>query len=402
MAALVGHKRCRGSPWPRKVVVLRGGHFDLHPLRTNEDSISVRSSVAPLLEMGVARVATNSGGKVVGGIPDPVAERALDPENPQHVTEYAAEIFSGFRRKGSRGALAPFAIPVQQATLSPSPGRLPSCKRRRLRQTFAACVCASPASPTCTESTVDTSPWTPPGRKCADVDRQAQVDWIIVEGTRLDLRMETVFLTIAVLDSYLAKCGAFPGEMRLIGATSLLIAAKFEEIYPPEIQELLGRTRGGHTAEQLKHMEVQMLTVLGFQICGQTSAHYLQQYLGASLCTDAQCRLARYVVELALVDGMGARQAPFRLAASAVMLVCCATGGRLPPWPASMEINSGQPEAAVLECASTLQELVRQVGFGSFRFIMCRMEADPDLRDSVRLLESTEIDLRASCPRKCK
>lgn len=55
-----------------------------------------------------------------------------------------------------------------------------------------------------------------------------------------ELRDETVFLTVNLIDRYLSMTIVDgPKEMNLIAAASLLIATKYEEIYPPSGHDIL-------------------------------------------------------------------------------------------------------------------------------------------------------------------
>lgn len=50
-------------------------------------------------------------------------------------------------------------------------------------------------------------------------------------------------------------------EFQLLGTTSLFIAAKYEEVYPPEIREFVYITDDSFTNEQILKMEKVILEV---------------------------------------------------------------------------------------------------------------------------------------------
>ena len=73
--------------------------------------------------------------------------------------------------------------------------------------------------------------------------------------------------------------------MTLVAASSLLIATKYEEIYPPTGHELLNAmckcksTEEPYTHEDLLKMEFQILTAIEFQICETSSLNFLARYV---------------------------------------------------------------------------------------------------------------------------
>eukprot|EP01067_Filipodium_phascolosomae_P001156 Filipodium_phascolosomae@DN1802_c0_g1_i6.p1 len=67
--------------------------------------------------------------------------------------------------------------------------------------------------------------------------RAILVDWIVEVHQRFKLRQETLFLTVNLLDRFLAKRNISKGKLQLLGTTCLWLACKFEEMYQPEIRD---------------------------------------------------------------------------------------------------------------------------------------------------------------------
>merc|ERR1719167_24830 len=111
-----------------------------------------------------------------------------------------------------------------------------------------------------------------------------------------------------------------PSNLRLVGTAALLIAAKFEEIYPPEIRDLVYMADHQFSIEELKEMEVLILAVLEFSVAGQTAAHFMDRFQRANHCTELQGRLVQYILELALCQSVWVRHPAHHLAASAVLV----------------------------------------------------------------------------------
>jgi len=69
--------------------------------------------------------------------------------------------------------------------------------------------------------------------------RSILVDWLVEVHLKFKLVPETLYLTINLIDRYLERQEVSRPRLQLIGVTSLLIASKYEEIYPPELRDLV-------------------------------------------------------------------------------------------------------------------------------------------------------------------
>ncbi len=69
--------------------------------------------------------------------------------------------------------------------------------------------------------------------------RSILVDWLVEVHLKFKLVPETLYLTINVIDRYLERKEVTRPKLQLVGVTSLLIASKYEEIYPPELRDLV-------------------------------------------------------------------------------------------------------------------------------------------------------------------
>jgi hypothetical protein len=69
--------------------------------------------------------------------------------------------------------------------------------------------------------------------------RSILVDWLVEVQLKFKLVPETLYLTVNIIDRYLERMEVSRPKLQLIGVTSLLIASKYEEIYPPELRDLV-------------------------------------------------------------------------------------------------------------------------------------------------------------------
>lgn len=81
--------------------------------------------------------------------------------------------------------------------------------------------------------------------------RSVLVDWLIEVHLKFKLLPETLYLTINLIDRYLSRVKVTRKRLQLVGVTSMLIASKYEEIYPPEIKDFVFVTDQAYNREDL-------------------------------------------------------------------------------------------------------------------------------------------------------
>lgn len=95
-----------------------------------------------------------------------------------------------------------------------------------------------------------------------DTSRAFLVEWIIDVHRKFRLLPETLYVTVQLIDKYLSMKQIKKTQLHILGVTSLLIATKYEEIYPPELKDLLSVSENKFTRGEVLNMELDMLMVL--------------------------------------------------------------------------------------------------------------------------------------------
>ena len=106
--------------------------------------------------------------------------------------------------------------------------------------------------------------------------RMILIDWLIEVHLKFKLLPETLFLTINFIDRYLQNNQTPRDKLQLIAVSSLLIACKYEEIYPPEISSFVYITDNAYTKEEILNYEVKILGDLEYDITYPTSLRFLE------------------------------------------------------------------------------------------------------------------------------
>ena len=70
--------------------------------------------------------------------------------------------------------------------------------------------------------------------------RAKLMGWLIGAHTKLKLMPESIYLTISIMDSYLSKIVIVSKkDFVRIGVSSMLIACKYEDISPPDVNHCI-------------------------------------------------------------------------------------------------------------------------------------------------------------------
>jgi len=198
--------------------------------------------------------------------------------------------------------------------------------------------------------------------------RAILIDWLVEVHMKYQLRPETLFLTVNLIDRYLSQMSVVRKRLQLVGVAAMLIASKFEEIDPPKVNDFVYITDNAYTRDDILLMECTMLTTLGFNIVVPTPAHFLDRLQGANQCDSLHREVSQYLLELALLDLSMARHSPSHLV-SAALLLSNELLGRRPAWPAAMAQHTRHSERALRECAENLWELVEAAPASSLQAV---------------------------------
>ena len=138
--------------------------------------------------------------------------------------------------------------------------------------------------------------------KLTETIRSTLIDWIIQIHYNFKLLPESLYLTVNIIDRYFAQNQVKKGEVQLIGVSSMLIATKYEEIYPPLLKDFVFITDNSCSADQILEMEKKILFSLDFdmQIC--SSYRFLERFSKVSKIDRVTFCLAQYMLELGLLD----------------------------------------------------------------------------------------------------
>lgn len=132
--------------------------------------------------------------------------------------------------------------------------------------------------------------------------RAIVVDWLIDVAIKFRLRPETFYLAIDVMDRYLMVCTTTRAQLQLVGITSLLIAAKHEEMWAPDVRECIKITANTYTRDEILMMERAICAALAFRFTVPTVYPFLERLLQVSNADSLTRCAAYYFLEHAMMD----------------------------------------------------------------------------------------------------
>lgn len=150
--------------------------------------------------------------------------------------------------------------------------------------------------------------------------RSILVDWLVEVHLKFKLVPETLYLTINIIDRYLSKTEVSRPKLQLVGVTALLIASKYEEIYPPELRDLVYICDRAYSKMEILDMEEIILKKLEYQITIPSAHAFLVRYLKAAHADKKIVQLSCFILDGTLQSYNMLHYLPSQLAAAAVFV----------------------------------------------------------------------------------
>ncbi|XP_053684479.1 G2/mitotic-specific cyclin-A [Sabethes cyaneus] len=168
--------------------------------------------------------------------------------------------------------------------------------------------------------------------------RTILVNWLVEVSEEYRLQSETLCLAISYIDRFLSYMSVVRGKLQLVGTAAMFIAAKYEEIYPPDVGEFVYITDDTYTKTQVLRMEQLILKVLGFDLSVPTTLVFTTVYCVMNDVPDKVKYMCMYLCELSLLDADPyLTYLPSQIAAGALALSRYALD--LPIWSRMLETN---------------------------------------------------------------
>ncbi|XP_048486964.1 G2/mitotic-specific cyclin-B3 isoform X1 [Plutella xylostella] len=225
--------------------------------------------------------------------------------------------------------------------------------------------------------------------------RSLLVDWMVEVQESFELNHETLYLAVKLVDLYLTRATRkqkdkdplTKEELQLLGASSLFIAAKFDdrawqsntqmrggmstnrlwfltkrryelsraecrclqERIPPLVDDFLYICDGAYTLSQLLKMEMEVLYAIDFDLGVPLSYRFLRRYARCARVSMPTLTLARFILELCLLEYGLVSLSDSKMAAAALYIALRMKA--LGNWTPTLEYYTGYKLAEILPVA---------------------------------------------------
>ncbi|CAN6326241.1 unnamed protein product [Urochloa humidicola] len=192
--------------------------------------------------------------------------------------------------------------------------------------------------------------------------RAMLIDWLVEVTEEYRLVPETLYLTVNYIDHYLSVKEISRNRLQLLGVACLLIAAKYEEICPLQVEELKYVTDNSYTKEEVLQMEGSVLNYLKFEMTVPTPKCFLRRFVHAAQVFDKGSTLhlellANYICELSLLEYSLLCYLPSLVAASSVFLARFILKPAKNPWNSSLSYYTQYTPSELCGCVRVLHRL---------------------------------------------
>eukprot|EP00049_Salpingoeca_infusionum_P010508 m.180920 g.180920 ORF g.180920 m.180920 type:complete len:352 (+) comp14660_c2_seq2:607-1662(+) len=188
--------------------------------------------------------------------------------------------------------------------------------------------------------------------------RAILVDWLVEVGNRFELLQETVYMTIDIVDRYLSVEQTSRRKLQLVGVTAMLLASKFEEMFPPEVGDFVYISDNAYTREEILSMERKMLETLNFRLGKPLALHFLRRDSKAGHADATMHTVAKYLMELTLCQSTMLQFKASEIAAAATY-VAREIVGEPDVWTKTIEAYSTYTLDSITPCIEALRAVLK-------------------------------------------
>uniref|UniRef100_A0A0E0HVS3 Cyclin N-terminal domain-containing protein n=1 Tax=Oryza nivara TaxID=4536 RepID=A0A0E0HVS3_ORYNI len=180
---------------------------------------------------------------------------------------------------------------------------------------------------------------------------------------KLELLDETLFLTVNIIDRFLARENVVRKKLQLVGVTAMLLACKYEEVSVPVVEDLILICDRAYTRTDILEMERMIVNTLQFDMSVPTPYCFMRRFLKAAQSDKKLELMSFFIIELSLVEYEMLKFQPSMLAAAAIYTAQCTING-FKSWNKCCELHTKYSEEQLMECSKMMVELHQKAGHG--------------------------------------
>ncbi|KAL6847009.1 hypothetical protein ACP4OV_022862 [Aristida adscensionis] len=192
--------------------------------------------------------------------------------------------------------------------------------------------------------------------------RSILVDWLVEVAEEYKLVADTLYLAVSYIDRFLSANPLSRDKLQLLGVAAMLIAAKYEEITAPHVEDFCYITDNTYTRQELVKMETDILKLLNFELGCPTIKTFLRRFTRAAHEDKKRSILlfeflGSYLAELSLVDYGCLRFLPSVVAASVMFVARLTINPQSNPWNKKIQKVTGYKVSELKDCIIAIHDL---------------------------------------------
>ncbi|KAK9748486.1 hypothetical protein RND81_02G060700 [Saponaria officinalis] len=193
--------------------------------------------------------------------------------------------------------------------------------------------------------------------------RAILIDWLIEVHYKFELMEETLYLTVNLIDRFLAIKPVVRKKLQLVGVTAMLLACKYEEVSVPVVEDLVLISDKAYTRQEVLEMERMIVNSLQFNLSIPTPYVFMRRFLKAAEADKKMELLSFFLIELCLIEYEMVTYPPSLLAAAAVFTAQCALSGSK-NWSKTCEWHTGYSPEHLINCSRQMVSFHQKAGTG--------------------------------------
>lgn len=146
------------------------------------------------------------------------------------------------------------------------------------------------------------------------------VNWLVELQENFELNHETLYLAVKLADMYMSRVEVDKELLQLLGSAAMFIASKFDERMPPLIEDFTYISDNLFDRSQFIEMEMDVLKTVDFDLGIPISYRFLRRYAKVGRLSMQTLTLARYILELSLMEYDLVKELDSQIAAAALYI----------------------------------------------------------------------------------
>lgn len=198
--------------------------------------------------------------------------------------------------------------------------------------------------------------------------RTILIDWLVDVHQKFHLRPETFFLAVDIIDRYLSISRVTRQQLQLVGVTAMLLAAKYEEMWPPEVKDCIHISANTYSRNEILTMERTICATLQYRLTTPTTYPFLERLLQVTEADAVTRNTALFFLEHAAMDYKSLQFLPSQLA-NASLYLANVVHHKADPWNHTLKYYSKSRAEEFNLCAKSLLEYTTSVTTSKYQAI---------------------------------